>query len=240
MARSKIIAAMAVAAVAIVHPVGDAVAACHAFTVTADPATVAEGGGVTVTVARDAAIGQSQVDVETVDAGATGSSDYEPVARRTIEFTSETEQSFPLATIDDGEAEGPETFRLHLSNPAGCTVNPNFVVGPDAEVTITDNDSAATPAAPPAPTTTGGGTSRTSATASPATTTSTTTDPAAGSSTTASTTTTSEVETDDVALPSSPDGDDDDSAVPAVIAVVLVAVAVAAVGAWWRRRSRPV
>ena len=115
-------------------------AACHAFEVTAEPATVDEGGAVQVTVSRDGAVGTSQIDVETIDGTARGGADYEPVARRTISFTNETSQAFPIQTKEDADRESAETFRIHLSNPGGCTVNPNFSVGPDATVTIGASD----------------------------------------------------------------------------------------------------
>ncbi len=123
-----------------------AIAACHAFEITADPATVAEGAAVRVTVSRDAAVGPSQIDVETIDGTARGGADYDAVARRTIAFTNETSQTFPVQTKDDSDRESAETFRLHLSNPGGCAVNPNFRVGPDVIVTISANDEAAAPA----------------------------------------------------------------------------------------------
>lgn len=112
---------------------------------TLEPATVAEGAAVQVTVSRDGAVGTSQIDVETIDGSARGGPDYDAVARRTISFTNETSQAFPIPTKDDSDREPAETFRVHLSNPGGCTVNPNFSVGPDATVTIAANDEAAAP-----------------------------------------------------------------------------------------------
>jgi hypothetical protein len=125
-----------------------AFAACHHFTVTASPATVAEGAKVTVTVTRDAAVRDSRIDVSTVDETAKAGTDYQAM-HRTVSFTgSSTAQSFPLQTLDDHRTgEGNETFRLHLSNPAGCNapVQP-FVVDPDARVTIQDEAATATTA----------------------------------------------------------------------------------------------
>jgi cobalamin biosynthesis Mg chelatase CobN len=135
---------------AIVLPASPALAACHAFTVTASPGTVDEGAPVTITVSRDAAVAPSNIDVETVDESATAGADYAGVTRRTIAFTNDTQQSLTVATIADAETEGPETFRVHLSNPGGCAVNPNFSVGPDVRVTIADTT---TTTEPPAPTT---------------------------------------------------------------------------------------
>lgn len=119
-------------------------AACHAFTVEADPATLTEGGEVTVTVSRDAAVDPSQIDVSTVDGTARSGRDYARL-RRTVSFTDETEQTFTIATRDDDSDESAERFRVHLSNPGGCAANPSFVVGPDAQVIVRDNDAAPAP-----------------------------------------------------------------------------------------------
>lgn len=130
-----------------VVPSRDAAAACHAFTVAASPSTVTEGGAVTVTVERDANIGDSRVELSTIDESAVGGSDFAPI-RQTINFTTETSRTVQLQTTDDNVAESAETLRLHLSNPGGCAVNPNFQVGPDARVTIADNDAPAATNAP--------------------------------------------------------------------------------------------
>ena len=110
-------------------------AACHHFTVRASPSTVTAGGTVTATVSRDAALAPSHVDVSSVDETAKAGEDYQAVTR-TIQFQSDTSQSFPVQTLRDNEATPSETFRLHLSNPGGCAVNPNFVLDPDVRVTI--------------------------------------------------------------------------------------------------------
>lgn len=117
-------------------------AACHAFTVSINPATVAEGGSVAVTVARDAEVGPSSVQVTSVDETATSGADYDKVDRR-IEFSTERQQTFSVDTRDDSSQEGTETFLLRVSNGAGC-INPNFRYGPDARVTIQASDSAPT------------------------------------------------------------------------------------------------
>lgn len=119
-------------------------AACHHFTVTARPATVTEGGKVTVTVSRDASFAPSNVDVSTVDGTARAGRDY-TAFKRTVSFGSETEQTFSLSTTNDTVDEPNETFRLHLSNPGGCPVNTDFELDPDARVTIRDNDAAPKP-----------------------------------------------------------------------------------------------
>ena len=124
-------------------PVAPALAACHHFSVNASPDSVTEGGSVGVTVSRDGSVGPSNIDVSTVDQTAKAGQDYTAL-RRTVNFTSETSQAFQVKTTDDNQPGGAKTFRLHLSNPGGCAVNPNFVVDPDVTVTINDNGSAAT------------------------------------------------------------------------------------------------
>jgi hypothetical protein len=149
----RILAVAALAAAAVVLTGSPAVAACHSFTVEVSPATVREGGEVTVTVRRDAAVDPSQIDVSTVDGTARARRDYTPL-RRTVSFTTETEQTFTISTGDDSSDERAERFRVHLSNPGGCAANPSFVVGPDAQVMIRDNDAAPPPS--PTPQTTEG------------------------------------------------------------------------------------
>jgi cobalamin biosynthesis Mg chelatase CobN len=117
-----------------------ALAACHHFTVTVAPATVTEGGAVTVTVSRDGSVGGSHVDLSTIDETAKAGQDYTAV-RQTVSFTTELSKTLQLHTTDDAAVEGGETLRLHLSNPGGC-VNTNYVLDPDAKVTIADNDNA--------------------------------------------------------------------------------------------------
>jgi hypothetical protein len=146
-------AAIVAALTVVVAP--PAQAACHHFSVKATPATVPEGATVNVTVSRDGAVGPSNIDVSTVDGTAKAGSDYTAL-RQTVKFTTETSQTFEVKTIDDNQQEPAETFRVHLANPGGCTVNPNFVVDPDAVVTIDDNDktpATATTVAGHAPTT---------------------------------------------------------------------------------------
>lgn len=103
-----------------------ALAACHHFSVAAHPATVTEGSQTTVTVSRDGAVGPSQIDISTVDGTAKAGRDYTTL-KRTVMFTNETAQNFTVATRDDRAQSPARTFRLHLSHPAGCTVNPNYV-----------------------------------------------------------------------------------------------------------------
>jgi cobalamin biosynthesis Mg chelatase CobN len=220
-----------------------ALAACHAFRVAVQPASVAEGGEVTVTVSRDGAVAASRIDVETIDGTALRGADYVQVARRTISFTNEVEQSFEVATVDNAEAEPSETFRLHLSNPGGCAVNTNFDVGPDAVVTITDADRAPTTSAPTP-------TSPPTTAAKPTTSTtagSTTTAPGSGSTTSieasasssASTTTTdggsttTELRGEELAA----DEDGGGGGGPLIVGALVVLAGAGAAG-WWLVRRR--
>jgi hypothetical protein len=128
----------------------DATAACHAFTVSVTPKSVKEGGTVTVIVGRDAAVGPSDVHVRTVDGTAKAGSDYTELHQQ-VEFTSETMKTYPVPTKQDTAQEPNETFKLKLSDPGGCAPNPNYTLGPDATVTILDDDAPA-PTAKPKPT----------------------------------------------------------------------------------------
>jgi hypothetical protein len=144
--RMLVAAGIAVGTIALAG--GPAVAACHAFSLEVDPATVREGGTVTITVRRDAAVAPSQVDVSTVDEDAIAGEDYERLDQ-TVSFTDETEQTLTISTTDDDTDEGVETFLVRLSNPGGCAVNPNFVLGPDARVQIRGADAAPSPSPEP-------------------------------------------------------------------------------------------
>jgi len=214
-----------------------ALAACHAFEVAADPEQVTEGGVVTVTVSRDAGVAPSSVDVSAESDTATSGQDFAAFSQ-TVSFTNDTSQSFPLQVIDDGDVEGAETFRLHLSNPQGCAVNPSFRVGDDATVTIADNDTAATTTAPPttaAPTTT----AATSTSTSTTTVASSTSSSSSSSSTSTSTSTTSEV--DEEAAAGAEDEDDDGGGGAGVLLLLVAIAAVAgAIGyLLWRRAQGP-
>jgi hypothetical protein len=200
-------------------------AACHAFTIKVSPASVTEGAAVKVTVSRDGAVNPSSIHVSSVDETATAGSDYSAVDK-TVSFTNDTEQSFNVATTNDAAVEPSETFRLHMSNPGGCAVNPNFSVGPDAKVTIADNDQIA-----PAPTTTAKPIANPTTTKPGQTTTSAVTTTTPPPTTTEETTTTS---TATIAI------DEDDDSSPAA-AIALGIGAVAALGAigylLYRRRN---
>jgi hypothetical protein len=217
--RRLLIATALVAAVAAVAP-PRALAACHAFIVSVNPATVAEGGTVTVTVGRDFNANPSSVDVSTVNGSAVAGQDYTGV-QRTLSMSTETSQSFTVATTNDTAPEAAETFKIHLSNGSGCSVNPNFQYGPDATVTIQDNDAAPAPtAAPTAPATAAPTTARATSTTAV-----TTTTVAAETSTSVEDTTTSDVALgDDLAADEDEDnGGGGGSAVLAVLAIILIA-----------------
>lgn len=222
-----------------------AFAACHAFTVKAAPARAAEGTSVTVTVSRDGAVNPSNVDVSSVDETATAGEDFTAV-HRTISFTTDTEQSFAVPITDDAVSEGDETFRLHLSNPGGCTINQNFVLGPDATVTIAANDTSATTAPPTssapsptsrAPSTVATAPSATAAAAPAAAGTSSTSEASASASTSAGNPTSSTAV--DRELAASDQSDGGSSGGVAVAATVAAVVVVAAgLAAWFVRRRR--
>jgi hypothetical protein len=207
-------------------------AACHAFTVSASPATVTEGGSVTVTVTRDGAVAASSIDVKTVNGSAVAGQDYTALQQK-ASMTSETSKSYTVATTNDSSPEAAETFKVHLENPGGCAVNPNFSVGPDATVTIQDNDAAATTAPAPtvAPATTRT-TARATTTAPPTTTTT-----AVADTTTSAEDTTVPSTTSDLALA----GNSDDGGGGGAVAVLAVAAAILAAGGvgffLYRRRA---
>jgi hypothetical protein len=147
---------VAIASAIMVARAPTALAACHHFTVAASPNPVAEGQTLTVAVSRDGAVNASHVDVSTVDETAKAGQDYVAL-HRTVSFTNETKQSFSVSILDDKlTAEPSQTFKLHLSNPGGCAINPNYVLDPDVRVTIAENDSppaSSTSSAPTAPST---------------------------------------------------------------------------------------
>jgi Calx-beta domain len=135
------LASAALLALSLTFPGTPALAACHSFTVEVDPSTVTEDGDANITVRRDAAAAPSQIDVFTVDGTAVAGEDFREL-NRTISFTSETEQTLRVRTFDDDVDEPRERFDVRLSNPEGCSPNPNFVLGPNVRVAIQDNDAA--------------------------------------------------------------------------------------------------
>jgi hypothetical protein len=123
-------------------------AACHAFSVSVEPSSVNEGGAVTVTVTRDGAAAPSDVRVSTIAESARSPGDYTKLDEQ-VEFTSETSKSLQISTRNDAVPEGPETFRVHLSDPGGCAPNTNYTLGNDVRVTIRASDPTPFPTAPP-------------------------------------------------------------------------------------------
>jgi hypothetical protein len=226
--KGRLLAGAAVtAAAAVFLPAGRADAACHAFTIAASPANPAEGASVQVTVTRDAAVRPSHVRVTSINGTATGGADFPPVDR-VVDMQTETSSTFAVPITDDGAPEGAETFKLHLSDPGGCEINPNFELGPDAVVTIQPSDAptatttAATTAAPRASTTRASDTTTTSA---------------AATTTALEETGTTEPTTAEVAA--KPGDDDDDNAPGWLIAIGSAAfIAAAGLGVYGVRRMR--
>jgi hypothetical protein len=233
--RRVMVVAGALAAVVVAGSSQPALAACHSFSVSAAPEEVAEGGTVTVTVERDAGVAPSQVDVSAVAESATPGQDTASFNVTANFPDGGTSQSFPLAITDDAAVEGTETFRLHLSNPQGCAVNPSFRVGDDATVAIVDNDTAPPTTAPPttaAPSTTAAVPTSTSSSSSTTVASSTS---SSSSSTSSSSTSTTLVDEEAVAADQD---DDDDGGGGGGVLLLLVAIAAVAGGIGyllWRR-----
>ncbi|MFZ6005209.1 MAG: Calx-beta domain-containing protein [Actinomycetota bacterium] len=167
----RVLVVLGAPAVSVAVATPPAMAACHFFNISVAPASVAEGGVVTVTVFRDGEVLPSAVDVTSIDETATAGADYQAVARN-VDFVAGTQQTFDVSITNDPTPEAAETFRLHLSNPTGCSGG--LAVGPDATVTIAANDAV--------PSTTTSTTAATTSTASSAST--STTAPAPSTSTT--------------------------------------------------------
>lgn len=138
---TRMLVILSLAATMVLPLAGVAHAACHAFTVEADPSAPGEGQTVTVTIRRDADVQPSSVRVRTVDGTATGGSDYTPMDER-VEFTEGTEQTRQIDVLDDDATEDSETFEIELSEGQGCEVNQSFSYD-SATVTIEDDDAAA-------------------------------------------------------------------------------------------------
>ena len=106
--------------------------------------SIGEGNGsiqITVTRAGDAS-GTATINYATFDESQTGHAtqkrDYE-IAVGTLKFNpGETSKTFRVLLVDDRFVEGAETVNIVLSNPTGAGLgSPN-----EAELTITDNDTA--------------------------------------------------------------------------------------------------
>jgi hypothetical protein len=236
---------------------GRAWAACHAFTVSVSPSTVAEGATVTVTVRRDGAVAPSNVDVSTVDETAAAGSDYQAL-QRTVSFTTDVQQTFTVPVTNDATAEPAETFRLHLSNPGGCSINTNFSLGSDARVTVAASDTPPPATTPPttsppstAPPTTQPGPEttvpRATTTTAPDQLTTDSTEPSPTTTEASSTTTSDTSDTTDTTAAATEDdeaiGEAEDgrgSGSMGAVAVIAAAVGVGALGyLLYRRRSGP-
>ncbi|MDX6285715.1 MAG: Calx-beta domain [Frankiales bacterium] len=245
---------VAVAGVAIVVRAPAAFAHCHAFTISASPSTVNEGGNVTVTVKRDGHVADSQVDARTVNGTATSGQDFTG-GMRTVKFTgSQTSKSFTVPTINDSKAEGTETFQVELvqGSAQGCTGS-GYVYGPPKTVTIARNDqptATKSPTPPPhhtsPPTSPGGGTTNGTSPSATASGTPAPTTPPAGATTppTGATTTAPGVvaepsPTIDGGLADSPSNDSGGGASTGlvVLAAVLLAALFAGGGVYLRRRG---
>lgn len=140
---ARLLVTLSLAAAMMSPLAGVAHAACHAFTVEADPSTPTEGQTVTVTIRRDADVQPSSVRVRTVDGTATGGADYTALDER-VEFTEGTEQIREIDILDDDATEDSETFEIELSEGEGCEVNQSFTYD-SATVTIEDDDVPAEP-----------------------------------------------------------------------------------------------
>lgn len=138
LSTGRVLAALVTIAAVTVVLAAPAAAACHRFSVSADPAEVIEGDTVTVTVMRDGPLGSSSVDVVTVDQTAVAGVDYEPLSVTADFADGVTAQTFTINTIDIEEDQGRRNFRVELRNPQGCDANPNLVLGAPARVTIVD------------------------------------------------------------------------------------------------------
>lgn len=134
------ILAMAMAALVWLAPAASA--ACHRFTLDVSPTSVSEGDTVTVTVTRDASAADSSVRVAASGQSADPGSDFSALDEE-VSFTgSEVEKSVTTDIVADDEAESSETFTVGLSDPGGCSVNPNFSLADDVPVTIAASEAA--------------------------------------------------------------------------------------------------
>src|SRR5438270_12893081 len=79
-----------------------ALAMCHAFTVTANPASVSEGGKVLVTVSRDGNQLASSIHLSTIDETAKAGTDYVAL-NQTVAFPANgaVQKQYTLSTLDD-------------------------------------------------------------------------------------------------------------------------------------------
>jgi subtilisin family serine protease len=101
--------------------------------------SVTEGGALTVTVTRTGpTTSPVTVNWATTAVTATSGVDYTPTSGTLSFAAGQTTRSFAITAVDDGAAEGPETFMLTLSNAAGASIGTPAT----APVTIVDNEAA--------------------------------------------------------------------------------------------------
>ena len=107
--------------------------------------TVAEGGGLTLTVTREGdATGEATAVYEGRGDTAKMGSDFVTAVGTVVFAPGETTKSFSIFITDDGFVEGPEHFTVTLTPGAGTVAGDTTV----ASVTINDNDSAPSPVNP--------------------------------------------------------------------------------------------
>jgi hypothetical protein len=215
--RRALAALLLVTATTLALTVEPAAASCHAFQVSAAPATVQEGKKVVVTVTRDGALEASNVRVSTVAGSATSGQDFSALDTDVAFANNSLSKAFTVAVTDDPRVEPAETFKLHLSDPGGC-LGSGYSLGPDATVTIAANDT-------PAPTTTARPTTTT------ASTTSSTTSTTVASTTTSSETTTTQASSttessgpDTTELAAEPASDDTNMGLVALLVLGIIAI----------------
>ncbi|HEY6121009.1 MAG TPA: CHRD domain-containing protein, partial [Pyrinomonadaceae bacterium] len=115
-----------------------------------DTYTIGEGSGsINVTVTRSGDVtGTATVNIATFDesqaAHASQKSDYEIALNRLTFKPGETSKTLTVLLVDDLFVEGDEIINLALSNPTGTGMGSPS----QAEITITDNDSAAPTTSP--------------------------------------------------------------------------------------------
>lgn len=134
--KTSIGVVLALVATVLVWLAPAASAACHRFSLEVSPTSASEGDTVTVTVGRDGSVADSSVRVAATGQSAESGSDFSALDEQ-ITFTgSELEETFTIDIVADDEEEPSETFAVGLSDPGGCSVNPNFSLADDATVTI--------------------------------------------------------------------------------------------------------
>ena len=109
-------------------------------------ATVDEGGGpaeFTVTASAESS-GTMTVDYETADDSAIAGDDYTSTSGTLTFSAGQRTATIEVTVIDDSAEEQDETFKVHLTNPAGATIEDDEGIG-----TIRDDDDTSPPPPPP-------------------------------------------------------------------------------------------